>query len=191
LCLVAAFIVVVNSCDGLEISSMTTTQVGNTSPRCCTLSAHVCRTLHLFGSPDAGPRSENANSIDLIDASNLGLLVPNSSEAQVSQPSYLAVITTTAYRISTPYERIQFGIFVSSFQKRTEATLEKGKIYHIKGMIGDVCPFEKRSFRGSLLVIIVPAAYTNVVSPGKKYRIGIISVEERRRVSVTHFNFCH
>jgi hypothetical protein len=128
--------------------------------------------------------SATANAVGLTDASKFEQLVSDRNQVLVSQQHYLAVIPMTAYHVSTPYERVQFSIFVTSFEKKTGVRLNKGKIYHIKGTIGNICAFEKRLFRSSHLVIVVPAKYGSLVSPGKKYDVGIVSVEERKRFAV-------
>ncbi len=92
----------------------------------------------------------------------------------------------TACRVFTPHERIRFGICVGAFEKKTGVKLEKRRIYHIKGTIAGVCAFEKRHFGGKTVVIVVPSAHMGVVIPGTKYDIGIISIEERRSLSVRH-----
>jgi len=63
--------------------------------------------------------------------------------------------------------------------------LKRKKIYHIKGTIGNICAFEKRHFGGHTVVIVVPSPYMGIVIPGEKYEIGIVSVEERRSLSVS------
>lgn len=94
-----------------------------------------------------GSLSATTNDAGLTDTSNLELLGLDRNRAQISQCSYLAVIPMTAYHVSTPYERIQFNILVTSFQKKTGMKLEKGKIYHIKGTIGSICAFEKEALQ--------------------------------------------
>lgn len=81
---------------------------------------------------------------------------------------------------------VKFDLQLTSFEKRTGVQFEEGKTYKITGTIGDITDFELTRSRneGKYLYVTPPREAAEMIEPGRKYELKVISVEERRTYTV-------
>src|SRR5256712_11630070 len=100
---------------------------------------------------------------------------------------HLGVFSATAYRIPGNEDLMRFDLLVSSFEKRTGVRFEEGKMYEVRGRIGDVCDFKvtRSAERSQHLFIFAPRESARDLTQGQKYDLTVESVREKREYHVT------
>jgi hypothetical protein len=101
---------------------------------------------------------------------------------------HLGVFSATAYEVPGKEDRIRFDLPKDSFEHRTRVILEEGKIYDIKGNIGDICEFKltHSGERSEHMFVFAPKEATGMFEPGRKYDLTVTSVEEKSTFTVPY-----
>ena len=100
---------------------------------------------------------------------------------------HLGVFSATAYRIPGKEDLMRFDLLVSSFERRTGVRFEEGKLYEVRGKIGDVCEFKltRSAERSQHLFVFAPREYARDLVAGQKYDLTVESVREKMECHIT------
>ena len=88
---------------------------------------------------------------------------------------------------ATAYQRlegkdIRFDLRLDTFENRTGVHFEEGKMYEVRGRLGDVCEFRltRTAEKSEHVVVHAPREFANRFTPGEKYDVKVISIAEKR-----------
>src|ERR1700722_1614192 len=95
------------------------------------------------------------------------------------------VIGCRAYEVPRT-SKIRFDLWKPSLLAKTGLHIDEGKMYQIRGKIGDICDFQvrHRGSRNPHVYVFVPEDAANKVIPGVEYPISIEVAEENYRARV-------
>ncbi len=118
----------------------------------------------------------------IVEGEKYNLHVRSVEEVSRS-PERLGTFHLTPYLFPGGEGKLRFDLTTSSLEKRSGVKLEEGKIYDVKGKIGDSYTFEQkhRAHEGTPHIFIwIPKEHAGEFKLGEKHELTVISVTEQQ-----------